>query len=116
MPFGGTTVGIATFSAIKVVGYSAAGLYLNRREALSRPHPVFFGVTRAAIGVAVGTSYAYALSRADIVNSEFAFYPGLIPLRFAEWMLVLWWFYRSVPAYKERRFDTLASESHGRFC
>jgi hypothetical protein len=105
MAYGSTQLGIAAFASIKVLGYSAAGLYLNRRERLTQPHPLVFGVARAAVGTAVGMSYAYALSRSRLAvgHSEFAFYPGLIPIRFAEWLLVLWLFYRNWPRYREKR-------------
>jgi hypothetical protein len=104
MPVGPSAVGVVAFSTIKLLGYSAAGLYLNRKEGLSTPNPFAFGAARAVLGIAVGTAYGFGLSRLDITSTEFAFYPGLIPIRLLEWLLVLWLFYRETPAYHDRKF------------
>jgi hypothetical protein len=80
MPFGGTIAGIAYFAGIKLAGYSAAAVYVNRAESLSRPSPLVVSATRTAIGVAAGMTCAFALGKLAITNSEFVFYGGLIPL------------------------------------
>lgn len=101
MPFGSTAFGVTAFSALKLAGYSVAGLYLNRAEGTPRPHPLAFGLARTAFGIAVG--YGVTLTRVSITNQAIPFYAGLIPVRVLEWLLILWLFYRSVPDFAERR-------------
>lgn len=97
MPFGPNVLGVAYFAGIKLAGYSAAGAYVNRHEAVAQPRPIVFGVARTALGLTVGVAYALSVSRLDITNGEFAFYIGLVPLRILEWLGILWLFYRAVP-------------------
>ena len=104
MPFGPNALGVAYFTGVKLVGYSLAGLAFNRGLAVTRPHPLTFGVTRAAVGVAVGASYGYVLYHLPhpISNSELTFYAGLIPIRILEWLFVLWLFYRTAPTLRPK--------------
>src|SRR6185436_15432866 len=88
-------LGLAYFTGIKLAGYSAAGAYVNRHEAVSHPRPIVFGVARTAVGLSVGIPYAFTLGRFAITNGEIAFYAGLLPIRFLEWLAILWLFYRS---------------------
>jgi hypothetical protein len=104
LPFGPSALGVAYFTTIKLVGYSVAGRYINRTDAVSRPAPLTFGVTRTALGIAAGISYGFALSKIGIANTEFAFYGGLLPVRTLEWLAVLWLFYRGVPRVTAKRW------------
>jgi len=88
MPMGPTVAGVAYFVGVKFAGYSAAGALLNRAAGARRPHPVAFGLARTGIGIAAGVSYALALSRLPLTRGEIWFYPGLIPVRILEWLLV----------------------------
>lgn len=104
MPGGPTEIGIVYFSAVKLVGYSAAGLYLNRVEHTTRPHPLAFGVVRTVVGIAAGISYAFLLSGFAISNQEITFYAGLIPIRIIEWLVLLWLFYRGAENIETKRW------------
>jgi hypothetical protein len=103
LPGGGTFLGIAYFAAVKFAGYSAAGYFVNRSENTNRPKPLVFGGVRTALGIAAGISYSFLLSWVSVSNQELIFYAGLIPVRFLEWLLVLWLFYRNVPQVRARR-------------
>jgi hypothetical protein len=103
MPGGGTFLGIAYFAAVKFAGYSAAGHFINRSGKTPRPNPLVFGGVRTALGVAAGIGYALLLSELSVTNKELTFYVGLIPVRFLEWLLVLWLFYGNVPETGKRR-------------
>jgi hypothetical protein len=116
MPFGGTGVGIAAFSAIKLAGYSGAAVYINRRERLHAPRPLVVGAARAAIGMAVGIAYAFTLSRVTVTSAEWTFYAGLIPVRLFEWLAVLWLFYRTWPGYQQQRWGYAAKGIAWSFC
>ena len=102
MPGGGTILGIGYFAAVKLAGYSAAGVFINRREKVQHPHPVLFGSARTVLGVAAGMSYAFTLGSFSVSNQEIVFYAGLIPLRIVEWLLLLWLFYRNTPGTRRR--------------
>ncbi|MDB4906267.1 MAG: hypothetical protein JWO05_1051 [Gemmatimonadetes bacterium] len=102
MPFGSSALGAVYFGAVKLIGYSAAGYYVNRREGLPAPRPLIFGATRAIIGVVVGSSYGYAYERFAPYSSPLPFYLGLIPIRILEWLFVFWLFYRHVSPLRQR--------------
>lgn len=109
MPFGGSLLGAAYFTGVKLIGYSAAGSFLNRRLETEAPHPIAFGAARTAIGVGFGIGYATLLSSWAIGRAEAWFLLGLIPLRVLEWLLVLWVFYRRAPTLDARRTGLVAA-------
>jgi len=100
MPFGPSLLGLTYFAGIKLVGYSAAGAYVNRHERVVQPRPIVFGLARTAIGLGAGIAYALTVSQLAITRGELTFYLGLLPIRVLEWLAVLWLFYR---ATSERR-------------
>ena len=108
---GPTVAGVAYFVGVKFAGYSAAGALLNRAAGVHRPNPLGFGLARTGIGVAAGVSYAFALSWLLVTSGEIWFYPGLLPVRILEWLLVLWLFYQTAPAIwqKRMRYVTLGT-------
>ena len=111
MPLGPTAVGVAYFTGIKLAGYSAAGVAINRAAGPPDPNPLAFGAARTIVGVVAGVGYALVLNSvistapfADFANGfPILFYVGLIPIRALEWLLLLWLFYRSVPAVTQKR-------------
>jgi hypothetical protein len=108
MAFGSSTLGVAYFAGIKLAGYSAFAYRINRDQSLTQPRPVVIGLTRAAIGIGVGVSYAWLVSHWTVNNGRVLFYAGLIPVRIVEWLLLLWLFYRDVPGLVRRRTRYLA--------
>jgi hypothetical protein len=92
-------VGYVTFCAVKLVGYTTAGVALRRVYKSSRQTPIRIGVARTLIGMAVGFAlflFGSALTSVfpDGVFTEippWTVYPILfIPLRFAEWWFLIW--------------------------
>src|SRR5258705_4401890 len=93
MPGGGTALGFAYFGAVKLAGYTAAGYLIRKRLRTDRPHPAVFGAARTVLGVAVGVSFATFGLNLGLKQSEVAFYLAMLPVRLAEWLLILWWFF-----------------------
>lgn len=100
MPAGLTNpvLGYAGFAAVKLAGYSLAGWYLSR--SYGRPDIGAFrvGATRTLIGMAAGALYfgLWMTAGAPAARSEtatFWYLAGLLPIRLAEWWLLIWVFY-----------------------
>jgi len=58
------------------------------------PSALALGLTRTAVGIAVGITYGLLwINFMPNSNEGVAlYYSLLLPIRFAEWSLVLWWF------------------------
>ena len=95
MPFGPAPLGFAYFVGVKFVGYSMAGSVLNRACRTTRPRPLVFGAARTALGVAAGVAFGFVASRFSLDPGSVQFLVALAPVRFGEWLLMLWLFYRS---------------------
>jgi hypothetical protein len=90
MAVGPAPMGLAYFAAVKLCGYSVAGVYLNRRYASRRPaSPWVVGVVRTGIGLVVGIGAIALASSLSIARSEVLFYVLLAPIRVGEWLLLL---------------------------
>lgn len=106
MPMIPSPFGVLPYLAVKLVGYSLAGEFLNRRYARSADGetrldpeplvlPVVFGASRTALGV-VGGLLAVTVESAITVPDEWGrlpFFAILTAARLAEWALVIWLFY-----------------------
>jgi hypothetical protein len=105
------------FACVKLVAYSLFAVALNRHLG-GRQSALLVGVLRTLLGMAVGSAYFHLLS----VTSDsdeflggktplmvFAYWMSFVPLRFAEWWLVLRVFYQP-----SRGGDPWAEELHGR--
>jgi hypothetical protein len=93
MPAGPMPLGLAYFAAVKFAGYTAAGVWLNRRYGQSARTPFAFGMARTALGVAAGFAFGFLALGLGLTKSELAFYLLLAPIRLAEWSLIIWLFY-----------------------
>jgi hypothetical protein len=102
MPAGPEPLGLAYFAGVKLAGYSLAGLQLNRHFRVRRPRPVIFGVSRTCLGLAVGISFASIALWSGLTQSELPFLIGMAPVRFGEWLLIIWLFYRRHELSRER--------------
>ena len=103
MPVGISTPGLgyATFCAIKFAGYTAAGRFLSVQY--DRDVSAWkVGAVRTAIGMAAGAAYFGGWNVVDAaafqVRAEPNFFPwfylaGLLPVRIAEWWLLIWLFF-----------------------
>ena len=97
-------VGYASFCAIKFAGYSLAAHYISRSYGRTNLSPLRVGGTRTLIGMAAGAAYfgvwlaaqnflAGWPSRTSNPNLSVAYLAGLLPIRIAEWWLLIWIFY-----------------------
>jgi hypothetical protein len=84
-------LGLVTFPAIKFAGYSLAGYFLKHRYKEPGVSSTKFGGARTALGIIAGVCYVNLTGTLEI--SMTLFYLGLIPVRIAEWMLIIWVFY-----------------------
>lgn len=117
MPDGLTTWGFAYFVSVKLAGYTVAGCMLNSLYRRSRgpivfgvdsvagkpvayASPLLFGVARTVLGI-LGGFVVCVLGTVIFGNDHLSYdilapihYPEiLVPIRYVEWLLVVWWFY-----------------------
>jgi hypothetical protein len=94
MPIGlsSPTIGLISYTVIKVIGYSLAGVKLNQWYQKTKPRPYVFGVARALLGLVVGITFLSLLGIISL-NVGVMFFIFLIPIRFFEWFIVLYIFY-----------------------
>src|SRR2546426_8659764 len=100
MPGGPEPLGYAYFAAVKAVGYTAASVVLKRgygRHGSNKPSVWKVGLTRTGIGIAIGVLYGglwfFAFGRIAGDASTIAYYVLLLPVRLAEWSLLIWLFF-----------------------
>jgi hypothetical protein len=100
MPMGPAPLGFAYFAGVKFVGYSAAALIL-RRAYKARANALKVGLARTGIGLVAGILFGGA----SILISTYSrnllpgwitlsiFFGLLIPIRLAEWSLLIHFFF-----------------------
>ena len=93
MPMGPAPLGLLYFAGVKLAGYSVAGYQLNRFIVSPHPRPIVFGLARTALGLVAGVSFGFLVLKFGLGKSEPLFYVALLPVRVAEWLLILWYFY-----------------------
>ncbi len=97
---GSPGLGYLTFCAIKFAGYSAAGHLLSMKYD-SNVSAGRVGAVRTLIGMAAGAAYFGLWTMIDRKtfgmdqSNDFlwAYFAGLLPVRIAEWWLLIWLFY-----------------------
>jgi hypothetical protein len=52
-------------------------------------------VARTGLGIVVGVSFATLILKFGIGSSDFPFYVALLPIRFVEWAVIIWLFFRN---------------------
>jgi hypothetical protein len=106
-----TPAGVAYFGAVKFAGYTLAAHLLRRYYDRPRAGRVGFGAVRTLIGIAVGVPTALSLRQIGIADSALGFYVLLAPVRFAEWLFVLWLFFErpGFPKPRSLKFAALGS-------
>ena len=113
MPAGPTSLGFVYFAGVKLAGYTVAGCALNwlygrtvcrgpvmfhgegveiiAHKPVAYANPVLFGIMRTMLGILGGLAI-YAIGA--IISEDYRlFYLILAPIRYAEWLLIIWWFY-----------------------
>jgi hypothetical protein len=103
MPAGFTNpaLGYASFVAVKFVGYSLAARYISRSYERPDVGALRVGATRTLIGMIAGAAYFgvwMAVDNPRPPSAPFHGFPlwylaGLLPVRVAEWWLLIWIFY-----------------------
>ncbi len=73
------------FTAVKLAGYTYAGVYLNRRYEL-KVNPFVFGIVRTLLGLV-------PFGAMVLCNAMDLFLYLLLPVRFLEWFFVIYIFY-----------------------
>jgi hypothetical protein len=99
MPAGPAPLGLAYFVGIKAAGYTAASVILKHGYGLrdsAKPTVWSVGLTRTAIGIAAGLLYGafwiYGLRNVTDTHG-IRYLSGLLPIRLAEWSLLIWIFF-----------------------
>ncbi len=102
MPAGLTNpaLGYAGFCAVKLAGYSLAGWYLSRSYRRPDIGALRVGATRTLIGMATGALYFWLWAASGALftrpasdTGSYLYLAGLLPVRLAEWWLLIWIFY-----------------------
>lgn len=94
-------MGFTYFAAVKAAGYTAISVAIKKGYGLlGMPKPSVWavGLTRTAIGIGVGAIYGgisiYLINKYQRAEDfQPLFYAGLLPVRFAEWTLLIWIFF-----------------------
>jgi hypothetical protein len=105
MPAGITNpaIGYASFCVVKFVGYSLAARYISRSYKRSNIGALSVGATRTLIGMISGAGYLGVWMAAQKLYVQppstacgafpYLYLAGLLPVRIAEWWLLIWIFY-----------------------
>lgn len=106
--------GYVAFFAVKLLGYSLFARWLSRAYGQTKRSAWTIGTTRTVIGMVAGALYYGAM----VLAMEFSggagvgvvFLAGLLPLRVAEWWLLLWMYYdRDFRSVKNWKFVALGT-------
>lgn len=102
--------GILIFTGIKLVGYTCAGLYLNRSYPDSKANIFAVGFLRTIIGIAFGTALAmFSFPFLFVGGLGFLIYFfGLIPVRLLEWFIIIKIFYDRELGDRPKMWQNLA--------
>ncbi|HVS75214.1 MAG TPA: hypothetical protein VHE23_07275 [Candidatus Acidoferrales bacterium] len=98
MPMGPAPLGLVYFVGVKFVGYTAAAYGIRKAYPESTSGVAKVGAARTAIGVGTGLAYGalwmFLSSKVfHTQDSGVAFLLGLLPVRIAEWLLLLHLFF-----------------------
>ncbi|MGN6150936.1 MAG: hypothetical protein ACTHOH_02865 [Lysobacteraceae bacterium] len=102
MAMGADALGVVYFCAIKFGGYTAMAAVLRRRYPGPTAAPWAVGLVRTLIGLAVGIGVMLAAAHLHVIPASAAFYLLLLPVRLAEWLLLLRLFYER-PEWRWKR-------------
>lgn len=86
-------IGYLTFCAVKFVGYSAAAGVISEVYNRKQRRPLLIGAVRTLIGMVAGAAYYSAWKLIAGGPGDIGYLAGLLPIRVAEWWLLIWLFY-----------------------
>ena len=89
MPMGPDALGVLYFCGVKFAGYTAMAVVLRRHYPGSTAAPWRVGLVRTLIGLAAGMGVMLLTEPLHVVTGTPGFYLLLLPVRLAEWLLVL---------------------------
>jgi len=98
MPMGPAPLGFAYFVGVKFVGYTAAAYLLKKVYPEFKAGIAKVGTARTAIGLVAGLAYGavWILLASRVFRTQdpsVAYFLGLLPVRIAEWLLLLHLFF-----------------------
>lgn len=98
MPMGAAPLGFVYFAGVKFAGYTAAGFALKRAYPEYQGGIAKVGAARTAIGLVAGlvfgAAWMFLSSRVfHFQDPGFSYFLGLLPVRIAEWLLLLHLFF-----------------------
>jgi len=88
-------IGYLGFCAVKFAGYSLAARFISRSYQRTDRSAFLIGGVRTLIGIAAGAAYynIWRLIPDAAAAGGIGYLGGLLPVRLAEWWLLLWLFY-----------------------
>jgi len=94
MPMVPSPLAGGVYAAVKVAGYAAFAIGLNR-VAKKTVSPIKFGLAKTAVGLAGGIGYLFFIESMfkDSVNSDLALWLWAMPVRLLAWAVVIAFFY-----------------------
>ncbi len=94
MPAGPEPLGLVYFAAVKFAGYTAAARFLTSQLPENRPNSFVVGGVRTAIGFVAGIAAVFVVTQIGVGREGPIFFSLLVPVRVAEWLVLLAIFYR----------------------
>lgn len=89
MAMGGDALGLLYFCSIKFAGYTAMAAVLRRHYPGSTAAPWRVGLVRTVIGLVAGMGVMRLAAHVHVIPVSPGFYVLLLPVRLAEWLLLL---------------------------
>jgi len=86
-------MGLLYFAGIKLAGYTAMAYWLRSRYPRPSASPWIVGSVRTLIGIVAGIGVVFAAERIGFDAPSWGFYAVMLPVRIAEWLLLLKLFY-----------------------
>jgi hypothetical protein len=86
---GADALGVLCFVAIKFAGYTAMAAVLRRHYPGATAASWRVGLVRTLIGLVAGMGVMLLATRMHVIPASAGFYVLLLPVRFAEWLLLL---------------------------
>ena len=119
MPMGPAPLGFAYFVGVKFAGYTAAALVIRKFYPPIKSGAVRVGMARTAIGIGAGFLYGllwYSLDKSASGPDLWVYFLGLLPLRIAEWMWLVYLFFDRSWIDAQRAFRVAAAGTGWSYC